>query len=321
MRFARVRRRLPLIVAVEYFIDYRVFRKHGNFGKKGDRDRRVFYQAVISAHALEKGLSLPSVRPFFGKDKIRTLISSLEQIDPENQPFPLEMANGALREYVEFHEGRGSSSPVLAEACDYLGREACRAIKESGGTKSHLVSERVSGEIAKSFLLSRRSCRYFSGIPLEEAEILEVLRVAQSAPSQCNRQSVRVHVYRHRAQIAQLLDLQGGSRGFGEGIDTLFLVTSDMAAWLGAAQRNQAYVDGGIYALSLALALHACGFEACMLNLATRNRVEKRIRTAGDVPGNERLIVMIAAGHAAQERIKVAASPRRGANDILNLHN
>jgi len=84
---------------------------------------------------------------------------------------------------------------------------------------------------AISFLDGRFSARDFAPRSLNDPEIAAVIELAQRAPSQCNRQSTRIHVYRNRAKIAKLLELQGGARGFAEAVPTLFIVTSEITAW------------------------------------------------------------------------------------------
>jgi nitroreductase len=91
------------------------------------------------------------------------------------------------------------------------------------------------GMDAKAFLQSRSSCRMFQPGKIDSGLLTSLVELAQSAPSQCNRQSSRVHVYQDRAVIAQLLELQGGSRGFAQSVDNLFVVTSEVTAWAAPA--------------------------------------------------------------------------------------
>ena len=91
-------------------------------------------------------------------------------------------------------------------------------------------------------------------------------------------------------------------------------------AWGGPQQRNQLYVDGGLFSMNLMLAAHGLGLASCPLNLAVTNDVERRIKQAGGIPANERVIMMIAVGVPVTEGRKAAKSPRRALSEILTVH-
>lgn len=99
-----------------------------------------------------------------------------------------------------------------------------------------------------------------------------------------------------------------------------FVVSSEITAWGGPQQRNQPYMDGGLYAMMLMLALDAKGFMSCPLNLAIGNRTERTIKQVGSIPPRERLIVMIAAGTQPDHPIRAANSPRLDADAICQIH-
>jgi nitroreductase len=129
-----------------------------------------------------------------------------------------------------------------------------------------------------------------------------------------------VHAYQDRQRIQALLALQGGSRGFAESVGNLFVVSSEICAWGGPGQRNQAYVDGALFAMCLMFACRSMGWGACPLNLAIDHKTEDAIRRAGGIPAGERLIMMIAFGEPLAPDTKVAFSPRRPAAEIATLH-
>jgi nitroreductase len=104
-------------------------------------------------------------------------------------------------------------------------------------------------------------------------------------------------------------------------VGNLFVVSCDLAAWGGAQQRNQLYVDGALFSMALIYALHAAGIATCPLNLAVRNTQEKRIKAAAGIPQDQRLIMMIAVGTPIGDGgFKAAASPRRDTAEMLHIH-
>lgn len=289
-----------------------------------DRNRRLFYHLIIETHTIEKGLSLPNPRPLFGQTKITNLIQLAKNYDAKFSSFPLEMLNGALKEYLRFHEEKGiSEASVLDAITEFLEQHPeISQIEASGGTKDATEvyqGEQPAGSIIE-FLQSRYSCRRFDKSPLDTELIRDIISLAQRVPSQCNRQTSRVHYYSDQNQISELLQLQAGSGGFREDVGNLFIVTSESTGWGGARQRNQAFVDGALFSMFLMMTCHAHQIASCPLNLAKLNAEEQRIKKTAKIPNRERLIMMIAIGKTATGPILAASSPRLPLDQVLTIH-
>lgn len=304
----------------EYMQDLWLCLRYNGYSPLVDRQKRLFYKIIIETHTIEKGLSLPFRRPLFGRDKIRFVMSSLDGYDPSFSPLPAEMALGALESYLRFHRDGSIDDPILDEIAVFLSRWHDKyRLTTRGGVKS-VQLHGDTGDARPVLLQSRVSLRMFDGKALPLDIVQDVVRIAQSAPSQCNRQSSQVHLYQDRNRIDELLALQGGSRGFSEHVGNLFVVTSEIAAWGGPGQRNQPYVDSALFAMCLLLAFHSRGVAACPLNLAITNNIERKIKTAADIPAGERLAMMIAFGSTLSEPLRAAMSPRRDVDEILHMH-
>ena len=114
----------------------------------------------------------------------------------------------------------------------------------------------------------------------------------------------RVRVVTDPRKIEKLLDVQGGIRGHSTP-PALLVVTTDIRNFVGANERNQVYVDGGLYAMSLLLALEHVGLAACPLNTMfspTRDRQMRKL-TASD---HEAFILFISVGNFRDQ----VASPK-----------
>lgn len=305
----------------EYMQDLWFCLRYNGYSPLVERRRRLFYKIIIEAHTIEKGLSLPSRRPLFGREKIRFVMSSLDAYDTSFSPLPVQMALGALDSYLRFHNDEGVDDPFLGEIGTFLSRwqEQCSFALCGGVKPFHFEIDRPGDP--GLLLQTRSSLRMFDGgnLPLEDVQ--KLVAMAQSAPSQCNRQSTQVHLYQDRESIDKLLALQGGARGFSQNVGNLFVVSSEVAAWGGSGQRSQPYVDGALFAMCLILACHSRGIAACPLNLAVSNVIERKIKAVGGIKPGERLIMMIAFGQALGEPLRVAVSPRRDLNEVLKLHN
>lgn len=314
MRIARI-----FQVFTEYANDSWLFLRHNGFSPFEARDRRLAHKTVIETHTIEKGLSLPLPRPHFGQDKIRALLDMNGTWSPPAGDLSRSMLLGALRDYRTTFADFPSPDERLATRIDaFLNTSETESAR--GGVRKNINKLFKRDDFAIDFLERRFSARDFGTQSLNDAQIEVVVSLAQRAPSQCNRQSVRLHVYRDRLRIARLLELQGGARGFVEAVPTLFVVTSEITAWGGPQQRNQPYVDGGIYTMMLLLSLGAHGYVSCPLNLAVNNRTERAIKSEGNIPARERLVAMIAAGSSPNRPLSVACSPRWSADAIARVH-
>jgi nitroreductase len=300
--------------------DAALFLRFNAYSPFVDPSKRAFYKILIEAHTIEKGLSLPNPKPLFGQDKVRFVMTALSRYDLRHSPVPAHMSLGALEAYVNFHARQGVADPLLDEITAYLNTWEVRLPRPwRGGTRDYSFDAQPASDL-QQLMASRSSIRTLRPAPIDPDRIVEAISLAQLAPSQCNRQSTRVHTYQDPARIQELLVLQGGSRGFADHVGNLFVVSSEICAWGGPGQRNQAYVDGALFAMCLMFACRSMGWGACPLNLAIDHRTESAIRRAGGIPAGERLIMMIAFGEPTAPHTRVAFSPRRPAAEIATLH-
>ena len=117
-----------------------------------------------------------------------------------------------------------------------------------------------------------------------------------------------------------VLGLQGGNRGFAEQVDKLLVVTSELGCFLSVGERNQCWVEGGLFAMALILGLHAQGLGTCCLNWAKKPAEDVELRRLIAIPADQRVVMMIAVGHLP-EKFRVTHSPRRKLEEILHRHN
>lgn len=303
----------------EYAQDLWMFFRHNGYSPFVPAQQRLYYHTVIQTHTIEKGLALPAPRPLFGKQKIGEVLTMLKRYDRKGSAFPLGMAHGALADYSAYNRDQGLADPLL-DTIDGELASADQSVRTGGVKLVQRDAALPPADDLARFMTSRTSCRMFGPDLLPDETIQHALALAQSAPSQCNRQATKAHFYNDKAKVAALLKLQGGSAGFAESVSNLFVVTSDITAWGGPQQRNQLYVDGGLFSMNLMLAFHSMGLASCPLNLAVTNGVERQIKAEGGIPANERVIMMIAVGKAVDQGLKAAKSPRRPVEEVLTIH-
>lgn len=292
--------------------------RHNYLSPLEPKEKRDFYRIFILAHSIEKGLSLKNPRVMFGREKIISLMNLVRDCETMQISLPVQMATGALQQYRRKHENE--SDPLLDEIDRFVDIQCKKHQTTPLGGLKQITEENWDHHDGLGPLRGRYSCRSYLPTKIDEPTISSIIREASNAPSQCNRQSVRVHCYQSRSLIDKLLDLQGGASGFSESISNLFVVSSDLVAWGGPGQRNQAYVDASLFAMSLMLACQATGIATCPLNLAVRNKRERQIKACGDIPPSERLVMMIAFGLPDSENRQAAKSPRLQSSDLLTIH-
>lgn len=164
----------------------------------------------------------------------------------------------------------------------------------------------------------RHSVREFADSPLDPAALNAALAEAGHTPSVCNRQANRIHLIEDEKLIQQALQIQGGLGGY-DTPPALLLVTSDLRTFFGPEERNQPYVDGGLFAMNLLMSLEANEIAACPLNTMMQPYREKATRQLLNLPDHEVMIMYIAIGNFAEE-YKACVSYRHPLAENLTIH-
>lgn len=274
-------------------------------------------------HKVEKGLALPSPKRGFGASWITT--SFLPLLDSYTHSYGVDdvvaTCRKALEAYLAFH---ASSCPEVAQSTvkavqRYLDRSPSVCGDCAGGVKELDASTLQAGwkmDFSR-FAGTRHSVRVFAHKAVNRELIEQAVSIAQKAPSVCNRQAWRVYGLTDPGAIRKALTYQNGNAGFGDQIPCLLLVTCDTSAMLFNYERNQIWIDGGLFSMALLYALQAEGLASCCLNLSIPWTTEKKLTALYQLPASERPVMMIAVGHLP-ERVQVAHSQRKTLNEVLH---
>ena len=309
-----------IIIIVCYLYDVKRFYLSSSInGVYKNKDTLIGHILRIS-HALEKGLALPSPRNGYGKQKINQLLSDTERFyDTYGWHKAVDIATSSMGALIEFHISTNDLDKDIYERFNLLKLKIYdgKAPPETAGlisiNKAQLLKDiQIDPE---AFFMNRHSIRKFSDEKVEISELKRAVKLAMKTPSVCNRQTCRVRIYNTLDSMKKVLSFQDGNKGFGHGASAILVVTSDMSNFYKAGERNQGYIDGGLFAMSLVYALHAMGLGTCMLNWSMGYRSDKRFRQATGIPDKELVIMMIAVG-VMQDSVEVAASPRKDIDDF-----
>lgn len=272
---------------------------------------------VQEYHVIEKGLTMPDRRLGFGHDVMLRLTADLtdycDRFGAGDEQ--IRIALGVVKEYDDLHKAQSHPlEPVLQYAIDTLLARFPDTTYAPQGTCSRDEFFSASESPFPVFAASRHSLRNFAG-EVDIETLRKAVRLAQNAPSACNRQSVRVKIVKTRDKVERVLGIQKGNRGFGHLADKLLVLTTDMAAWNLSSSRG-GYIDGGIYAMNLLYALHYYRVAACPLNAYFSADQEKAFREIVPIPRSESVVLIIAVGKAP-ERFRLANSHRSQAESVI----
>lgn len=314
----------------KYYFKYRIF-----FNYKYDRLRFETYGCptrqfknkehllsyiIMLYHSIEKGLSLPKPRPGFGKEKIKLLIININiYIDTYGSNSQIISALFAIENYLLFNQQNESLISEIKKEILPLKKKVFLDDNElSFGGTIELRREEIwkSSKIDLSnFFNHRFSIRNFAADPVSKSDLLTAIKLAQKTPSVCNRQSARVYIFDNDDRGKAILACQNGNKGFGDTANKILIITSELGSFLSIGERNQCWIDGGLFAMSLIYALHSLGIGTCCLNWSMEHESDKRLRKIADVKSSENIIMLIAVGHLP-ESFKVAYSHRYDEKEI-----
>ncbi|TRZ46027.1 nitroreductase family protein [Robertkochia solimangrovi] len=279
-------------------------------------------------HAIEKGLALQRPKVGFGQERIKNLIEYLSYyIDEYGVDDVIVVTKNVLLEYKSFDEAYNKDKneliPLIDDILKKITDHNLKDIRIGGGTKKIKKSDvfnSISNIDFDTFFKTRYSVRDFSDEPVNVDVLLEAIDTAKYVPSVCNRQPWKAYVIRpeNTELKSKLLSVQNGNKGFGDSISSLIVVTGKLSHFF-AYERNQVFIDGGMFAMSIVLALHSKGFGTCCLNLSYTAEMNRKFDEIMNFDKDTVPIMYIAVGNLKQD-FKVAISNRKLLNEIVKVY-
>lgn len=286
-----------------------------NSGLQGDTLPVVDAKMRIICHTIEKALSLPDCRPDFGKEKILNLISlyhTYEKLGGGKDKNVINLVKSTLYIYVRHREEHGLE-------CKFLSPEF--KINDSSDIECGATPLKSSQEDFIAFphiAYSRHSVRNYSDRPVESADIIKAVKLAQTSPSACNRQATRVYAITDSAKIELIKQRHGGIRAFGKPA-VIFVITQDINLYLNEYERNTWLVDGGIFCMNLLYSLNSVGIVNCPVIWGGMDDEDKFLSEIAGIPDNERTVLLVVGGYAPENGVKTPCSSKRPVETILRI--
>ena len=319
MRALRLQQALRELIPA-YAYDFRRYLRHSSSTGPYGSQQNLRSKITATYHNLEKGLSLPDPRPGFGAEQVARLLRFVDAyVGAHGWEEWLAVPVGVIRAYHAFNQGHDTvtvNDPDIVRLLDAADRHLPRV--EAGTKHVRSAEVRADGSARLDFFTSRSSVRQYADTPVDPRDIEFAARAAATAPAVCNRQYGRAYVYTDRARIDAILEVQGGARGFGHELGGLAVITADLRNFWSAGERNQAFIDGGMYAMNFMLGLHARGLGAVPLNWSKTPEVDRRLRSLVELPQEAVVVTLIGFG-VLREQYEVAASHRPPLGESLEI--
>ena len=173
----------------------------------------------------------------------------------------------------------------------------------NGNSNENVTSSPSFDEV----LTSRRSVRnYDASKKITEAEVRELIKAAQEAPSWANQQPTKYYVAISEEKLAAVQDMVGGNKERIKNAPVLIVSTFERGK-SGFFQGNQtneigdgwgAY-DNGLSNCYLILKARAMGFDTLIMGMRDANK----LRSLFNIPENEAIMAVIALGYRKNQPV------------------
>ncbi|MBL0602056.1 nitroreductase family protein [Aeromonas dhakensis] len=319
-RIMRVRY-FQLLIA-NFVKDFNLYLKHSTvFNQQGLH--KIECQLILDYHSVEKGLLFRNTKPRFAQPRIQNLHPSLALgVIKENvNRSQIRVAYQVMCEYYELHK------KMDIDISDYYTLSQYQGYKEILGdayfahfkgaidyTRDEFYAP-VSADFSK-FSNSRKSVREYTGELVPTSLIEQAITLALNTPSVCNRQACKVYLLEDKERIDKLLIIQGGLTGYTKNINQVLLLTVDRNYFYTVGERNQFYIDGGMFLMNMLYALHYYKIANCPANWGKLINEEEQLTGVVDLPESEKIICVVPIGIAKNE-FRVTLSQRRELSEVL----
>lgn len=315
-------RTLPL----NYFHDLKLYYLHSNVFRI-DSFEKIEAKIILDYHSIEKGLLFKKMKPRFAEVRIKNLHTNLNK-DIVKSNINLSQINVAYQimcEYYQLHQ------KIEFDISDYFTLEQYEFYRNSlNQTYSDIFNGSIeyqkedfyknNEDCFEIFSQSRKSIRNFTGEKIDISIIKKAVKLSLNAPSVCNRQSSKVYLFEDKKIIDEVLNIQGGMSGYTKNIHQLLILTTDRNYFYTIGERNQMFIDGGLFLMNLLYSLHFYKIANCPANWGKTMTEEKSLNKYIEIPESEKIICMIPIGVAEQD-FRVPLSRRRDVNEIFKVIN
>lgn len=291
--------------------------------KKYSRAKVLEGKMLVLAHSLEKGMAVKNVKLGYGKEKaelLAELIINYQEVTKENG-FAIIESLAILDKYMELMTSQGVDIGILNRRIGPIISEHIHEISSYNAGEEHIsYSDLIKGSDFdfKQFVQGRQSVRSFSDeiIPLET--IYDIIDVANSAPSACNRQPNHVYFTSTQKLAHELERFITGTHSFKNEVPYFMIVTTDRA-YFTEDESLQWYVNGGIYLAFLTLACHSRGVGSIIMQWKFGTDDEREFKNLLGIPSSEAVVAILGCGNYAKDGAKCIKAQRKKSGEVIHI--
>ena len=297
-------------ILLVYIEDFSRYWKYSLYDTSSFKKEKIETQMMLIAHSLEKGMSFEVKKKGWGKEKALAL-GMLIRYYIDNYSLSEEVVNGLniLKNY-QIDEFSNKSEEVTSLLNKLLLEYGTSINAKAAGVKKVSKPNCFDKQEIMRFFNSRASIRYYSDEPISNDDIEKAMIIAYTTPSACNRQSSKVYSILDRKRISEILDLQYGNQGWADKAAAMFIITGSLSCFGEYYEREQVYIDGGLFAMNFVYGLHLNGIASCFKMFVRDSRLQNKIWEICKIPKNEVPIVIVMAGHYKEAPVNDPVSYR-----------
>lgn len=324
-RYMHLKYALKNIRSLSFFLhDLSNTWRHMSWGDQKDASpaqlqaRLLFYY-----HKIEKGLCMPGKKRLFALEVVPEVIHLLTIWEHKKLCLRDPIYLGAIDSLIAYRklireEDLDSDRKITGIVDGFLssrGDQSPTTMTPISISKA-AIDASISYDEFRTLCELRRSFREFSSQTVSDEVIRQAVELAQLSPSACNRQPCKVYATQDNELKQSLLRHQNGNAGFGHLAPVVMVLTADAGHFFGAIERNQPYIDGGLFSMSLLYALQVQGLVSCCLNWCVSPATDIAVHELMAIPSSERIIMFILAGFPIS-KTAVPKSHRKSVESVL----
>lgn len=269
----------------------------------------------VLTHVIEKGLTFSNIKKGFGKEKTEAIVDLLRRYEKMGDySFDYQAYENGIK-ILKTYASYKDKYELQVDHIDikYLENEVqsdlgVNRIDYSRGINSQKLT-------FNEFALSRHSIRTYNRQVISDEEIMRIIKLAQTAPTACNRQDIKVFCIKNIDKIKKIMKLHQGAKGF-DVPSCIMLVASDLRMY-SKYEMSLPYFDGGLFTMNLLYAIHYFGYASCPLIWEDCCNGEI-LREIIEIPENYLVNIIITVGGMPEHPV-VAVSKKRDVEEIVEI--
>ena len=276
---------------------------------------------IVYSHTIEKGLSHFKIKPLFGYVKTKNLYDLLLKYNKydEKDEYILKLGVSSIEKYNEVNIKLGIDNEKLFIIPKEMQKYNTYDVGAYKINEKDIFSKNDMD--FENFAKSRHSIRLYDtqSEKVDKNILLKSINLAQTAPSACNRQSVKTTIILEKDKIKKISNIQGGSTGFGENAGALIIIKVDLNKYQIQERRLPAF-DAGLFAMNLLYSLHYYKLGVCTLNGSFTKKQINELKNVIEIKDSELIVSIFAINKVPRGKdILIAKSIRRPLNDIIEI--